>query len=161
MDDYKLGLRVAEDAKLHGVKIFENTKVVKITTEGEVHTIGGELFKFDRILNIAGPWSIKLLRNSNIKIKFELDLIKGSHLILEKKCENAFLLEVMKDKRFFFILPWHNNTLIGTTEIKQDLNESVFCSDAEEKYLLSSYLEYFPTEMPKIIGSFSGLRPLI
>lgn len=52
-------------------------------------------------------------------------------------------------------------TLVGTTEVRQSLDEPIACSDAERAYLLAAYRRYFPTQYPVVTGNFAGLRPLI
>ncbi|MDA9657569.1 FAD-dependent oxidoreductase, partial [Alphaproteobacteria bacterium] len=95
------------------------------------------------------------------KFPFKLDLIRGSHIILEGQCRQPFFLEVPKDNRFIFILPWKDSTLVGTTEVRQSLNEQIICGKEEKEYLLNAWSYYFPKIEPKVIDSFAGVRPLI
>lgn len=162
MDDYKLGLWVAEQVKLQGGDIFENTSVEAIDEQGYI-TIANNNKKYDRIINVCGPWAEQLLLNSKIQSPYQLDGVRGSHLILNKECKQAYLFEIPKEKRVFFVLPWKGKTLIGTTEEKQTLNESIICSKQERDYLLTAYNHYYnqPIEKKDIINSFAGIRPLL
>lgn len=83
------------------------------------------------------------------------------HLILAQPCKQAYLLEAPNDRRIFFVLPWQGNTLVGTTEGRQRLNEPIACSPEEQNYLLDAWVHYFPGLQPNVIGTFAGLRPLL
>ena len=161
MDDQALGQWVAEQAKQQGVQIAEMTEIVSINSTGHLATTAGKMHQHDRILNIAGPWAQKLLQKSDINLPYQLDLVRGSHLILARPCSQAYLFEVPGERRIFFVLPWQGNTLLGTTEIRQTLNEPVTCSDQEKTYLLNAWKYYFPNTQPQVIETFSGLRPLL
>lgn len=161
MDDQALGLWVAEQARQAGVNIAEHTEVTALTQDGHVTTANGAMHAHDRLINVAGPWAHRLLQTSGLDSPYELDLVRGSHLILAQPCKQAYLLEAPNDRRIFFVLPWQGNTLVGTTEVRQRLNEPIACSPEEQNYLLDAWVHYFPGLQPNVIGTFAGLRPLL
>lgn len=163
MDDYALGLWVAEQARTAGAKILENTAVNKITINGEVQFETGKTLQFDRVINITGPWVGQLLNNSNIHSEYKLDLVRGSHLLLQGQLSRGYFLEHPVDQRMFFVLPYQGQILLGTTEIRQTIDELNHCSVQERNYLLDAYNAYFsePIGAQNIISEFSGLRPLL
>lgn len=161
MDDQVLGFWVAEQARQEGVKIAEFTQVTALTQDGHLTTVNGTMHVHDRVINVAGPWAQSLLQESGIFSPYELDLVRGSHLIIEKSCRQAYLFEAPNDRRIFFVLPWKGNTLIGTTEVRQTINEPIACSQEERIYLLNAWAHYFKDVQPNLIGSFAGLRPLL
>ena len=61
------------------------------------------------------------------------------------------------------MLPFKGQTLVGTTEVRQQLTEPIRCSDAERQYLLNVYNHYFCTaRTPADVQSeFAGVRPLL
>jgi len=161
MDDQALGLWVAEQAEHAGVSIAERTEITALTQDGQVITADGATHAHDRLINVAGPWAHRLLQESGLDSPYELDLIRGSHLILEHPCKQAYFLEAPNERRIFFVLPWQGNTLVGTTEVRQTLNEPIACSPEEQSYLLIAWAHYFPDRQPNVIGTFAGLRPLL
>jgi len=161
MDDYALGDRIAEEAERIGVIINENTEIIKIDTEGSITTSKGVMICYDRVVNIAGPWTEQLLQRSGITIPYHLDLVKGSHIILSEPCSQAWLFEVPGERRVFFVLPWKGKTLIGTTEVRQTLDDTIECSHDERDYLFNAYRYYFAESDTRVISSFAGLRPLL
>ncbi|MDT4329042.1 FAD-dependent oxidoreductase [Methylomonas sp. MED-D] len=160
MDDYALGVWVAEQARTEGVEMFEDVEVLRLDAAGLIETTAG-VVRFDRVLNVAGPWAGRLLERSGVDSPYRLDLVRGSHLLLNQACRQAYLLEVPGERRIFFVLPWKGQTLLGTTEVRQGLDDAIACSDAERDYLLAAYKRYFPNQEATIAGRFAGVRPLI
>lgn len=163
MDDYSLGLWVGEQSRKLGVTIHENVAVEKIDRNGMLYTQDGEIHAFDRIINVAGPWAEKLLQQSGLSSPIKLDLIRGSHIVVRRHCEQAYLLEVPGERRIFFVLPWQGKTLIGTTEVRQQLDELIECSKAEIDYLINAYNHWMVEHVAEsdIEGTFAGVRPLL
>lgn len=161
MDDHALGLWVAQQARQCGAEIKENIEILRLGSNGEIVIATDQIETHDRLINIAGPWAAKLNENSGIATPYQLDLVRGSHLILEQPCSHALMLEVPSERRIVFILPWKGQTLLGTTEVRQSLDAPIVCSQDEQTYLLNTYQHYFPDSNPEVIETFSGLRPLL
>lgn len=163
MDDYGLGMWALEQAKEQGVVIREHCEVSKIDTRGNLILADNTTHLFDKIINIAGPWAEQLLKESNINPLYNLDLVRGSHIIVEQSMSHGYFLEVPNERRIFFVLPYKGKTLIGTTEERQALNDNIKPSEQEIDYLINAYNHYFKTPINKqnIVQGFSGLRPLI
>jgi len=115
------------------------------------------------VINAGGPWA----NHINEKVSpsppsAKVDLVQGSHLILEGQLSDAcFYLEAPQDQRAIFVMPWYGNTLLGTTETLFRGNpDEVEPQDNEKKYLLEVINHYFPNFEAKIIDAFAGLRVL-
>lgn len=162
MDDQALGLWVAQQCKKHQVKILEHTNVLSFDLNANLQT-NHENFQFDHIVNAAGPWSAQLLEQSQIELQQSLDLVRGSHLILPPVSHFGHMLEVPGEDRVVFALPFKKQTLLGTTEVQQSLEEKVQVSIAERNYLIQVYNHYFEHSINEsdIIQEFAGLRPLL
>ena len=162
MDDHRLALWVAEQACLAGANLHEHSEVSAIDTQGHIH-IAGSSYLHDRVINVGGPWAVTLLEQSGIPSPYRLDTVRGSHLVLEQECPQAYLLEVPDERRIFFVLPWQGKTLVGTTEVRQQAHEPIECSVAERDYLLAAYNHYTtaPLSAVNIKSTFAGMRPLL
>jgi glycerol-3-phosphate dehydrogenase len=160
MDDHALGLWVAQQAEAAGVTMREHTPVDAVDTAGGV-VVAGEREGYDRVVNVAGPWAVALLARSGLTCPYRLDLVRGSHLVLDRACPRPYLLEAPGERRVFFVLPWKGRTLVGTTEVRQALDEPIVCSAHEEAYLLRAYGHYFPGRAPAVVERFAGVRPLL
>lgn len=162
MDDYRLGLWVAEQAQRAGALLHCDEEVFRVGLDGRV-TTATRTERFDAVVNAAGPWAEQLLQRSGIQSRHRLDLIRGSHLLLDREISRGYLLEAPQDRRPFFVLPYQSGTLLGTTEERQALDDDVRCTDDETRYLTEAYNTYFrqPLCSHEIAGRFAGLRPLI
>ena len=177
MNDYKLGCWVAQQAVTHGVEIVEQTEVTKVVTDGWIYFINKntpldennpshkELIrqKYDIVINATGSLAENLLTQSQIQQKYNLDHIRGSHILVNRTTKKAYLLEVPGEKRIFFVLPYEGHTIVGTTEVRQSINDRIVCSQEEKYYLISAYNHYFsrPIKSSDVVHEFAGLRPLI
>jgi len=163
MDDYRLGLWAVDQAKQYkNLNILEKTTIDKINIDGEV-TYKDRKDQFDKVINVAGPWAHQLLKGNNIGSDYELDLVRGSHIIIDRKLEHGYFLEVPNERRIIFVLPYHNQTLIGTTEVRQNITDEIKPTQSEIIYLVHAYNHYFVDQITEkdVIKSFSGVRPLV
>lgn len=162
MDDRALGLWAAEMAQRSGVHIRASAPVEAVTTRGAL-ALNGTSFSYDVVINAAGPWAEDLLRTSGISSAHHLDLVRGSHLLLNRQPSRGLLVEAPQEERFCFIVPYQGKTLLGTTEVRQSLEEPIECSPEEQSYLLSIYNRYIRPKASgsEIAGRFAGVRPLI
>ncbi|WP_213997805.1 glycerol-3-phosphate dehydrogenase/oxidase [Arsukibacterium sp.] len=161
MDDRKLGLWMAEQCTKAGVQLVEHSPVRKVSSDGRILLDSGWL-QFDRVVNVAGPWSQQLLAQSGLAQQ-PLDLVRGSHLLLPPISRYGHMLEVPGEARIVFVLPYQGDTLLGTTEVRQQLDEAIVCSAAERDYLLSVYNHYFQPAAAdeQVLHTFAGVRPLL
>jgi len=160
MDDRALGLWAAERAQDAGVRVHSHTPVDAVLPSGDIFVLG-EKRHFDGVVNATGPWARHLLDSSRVSARHDLDLVRGSHLVLDAPCERGFLMQSPSDGRLCFILPFHGKTLVGTTEVRQRIDEPIECSEDERDYLLELYSHYFPSRPAQLAETFSGVRPLV
>jgi len=163
MNDQKLGLLLANELRTKGCNIIENSPVSHLEKSGIVHLASGESHSFDLVINVAGPWAEALLKRSDIQSENHLDLVRGSHIVIDRKIKDAMILEAPNEDRVLFILPHYGKTLVGTTEVSQAIDEPIQSSDEEVRYLLKAYQHYFDNGVDKesIVDGFVGLRPLL
>ena len=167
VDDYALVRCVIASAEADGVAIREHTSVETLRREGDFWLIrtsrGDDIFEF--VINAAGPWMNQLLARNGIRARYVLSLIRGSHLVLKRRIsESGFLLQSHGDRRVFFVLPWKETTLVGTTEVvHRESLDDVHPSPDEVEYLIARFNRYFrdPVSHDDIASSFAGVRPLV
>lgn len=167
VDDSALVRAVVDSAAREGATIREQTPVTGLRVDGDgwhVQTSGGESH-FDMVINAAGPWMNQLLERNGIRAPYRLSLVRGSHLILKKRISRyGLLLQSATDRRVFFVLPWKETTLVGTTEVVQhEPPDGVQASDEEIDYLLGRFNRYFREKLTRdsIESTFAGVRPLV
>jgi glycerol-3-phosphate dehydrogenase len=113
------------------------------------------------LINTAGPWVNDVIRRCGSKQQLPIDLVQGTHLILQQQISTeCFYLEA-KDHRAVFVLPWYDMTLVGTTESPYDGKpENTKPTEQEIQYLLDTVREHFPQANLTVDSQFSGLRVL-
>lgn len=166
-DDYALVRRVIASAQAEGATILEQTRVDALRRDGRSWLIcswrGEEAFDF--VVNAAGPWMNELLARNRIRARYVLSLIRGSHLVLKRRISDVgFLLQSLSDRRVFFVLPWKETTLVGTTEVVHGESlDDVHPSEEEVEYLMARFNHYFrePVSHDDIASTFAGVRPLV
>ncbi len=119
------------------------------------------------VINAAGPWVDRVLATVNREIPRVIGGTKGSHIVVghfDGAPKNAFYVEAAADGRPFFIIPWNEQYLVGTTDIRYhgDLAEAA-ADEGEIRYLLDESNRVFPgakLSVRDIHFAYAGVRPL-
>lgn len=118
------------------------------------------------VVNAAGPWVNQVHRKINLTLpEYEVELVQGSHIVVQREAPKAaFYVESPRDRRAVFVLPWHGETMIGTTETAFSGDPGLVSPQQSEiDYLIECYNAYFPqlaVTDADISQSFAGLRVL-
>jgi glycerol-3-phosphate dehydrogenase len=168
VDDAALVQAVVASARREGATIREMTTVVSLRRDGNawaIRTDNGEETRASMVINAAGPWMNELLAANHIRSRYRLSLVRGSHLVLKNRVSAAgMLLQSISDRRVFFVLPWKETTLVGTTEVVQrEPLDHVRASQEEIDYLIIRFNRYIrePITATDVAYTFAGVRPLV
>ena len=119
------------------------------------------------IVNAAGPWVDRVLKLSDQQMPRLMGGTKGSHIVVGKfpgAPKDTIYVEAHADGRPIFIIPWNDQYLIGTTDIRVDADPGdVRASDEEIDYLLNETNRVFPQaglKADSIHFAYAGIRPL-
>ncbi len=119
------------------------------------------------IVNAAGPWVDRVLELGDQEMPRLMGGTKGSHIVVGKfpgAPKDAIYVEAHADGRPIFIIPWNEQYLIGTTDIRVDADPAeARASDAEIQYLIDETNRVFPQaglEPDGIHFAYAGVRPL-
>lgn len=162
MDDVAISNQLLKKAKSMGVEIIDNTEVSNFDLAGNID-IGSQSIKYDFVVNASGPWVKEALDKNRINTEYQIEHVRGSHIIVDKKISNPLVLQNPSDKRIIFMLPIIEGTLIGTTEVKHNLAKPIECSKAEERYLLDNANNFIqePLYRRNVVSNYSGVRALV
>ena len=121
------------------------------------------------VVNTTGPWVDRVLGLSSAPISTTpcMGGTQGSHIFVDPFVgapSTALYLEASRDRRPFFIIPWLNLYLIGTTDLPfaGDLDH-VKAHPDEIDYLLAATNQAFPSAhltRQDIRFTYAGVRPL-
>lgn len=177
-DDSRLTLANARSAAADGALILTYAPAVAFVTAGE-HVVGVEVegdldgeslratLTTDVVVNAAGPWvdAVRALEDPGRTTR--LGITRGIHLVVphHRLPLNDTVLMTALDKRGVFAVPRGDVTYLGTTDTFHPGAEWWPEFDRDDvDYLLAAANRSFATEpltVADIIGSWSGVRPLI
>jgi glycerol-3-phosphate dehydrogenase len=120
------------------------------------------------IVNATGPWTDAVRRLDDPGAAPLLRPTKGVHVAVPRRRvgnEGAITMISPLDGRVMFVLPWHDATIIGTTDtdFAADPSEVAPLED-DVTYLLRSANAFFPDARltaGDVIAAWAGLRPLL
>ena len=173
----RLALENVTDARKHGAEVRTYHQVTEILTEnGRVTGVAGndvltgEPFRYAAplVVNVAGPWVDKVLTSSNLVQRSRLiGGSKGSHIVVDPfpgAPRDALYAEARQDGRPFFIIPWNDLYLIGTTDTRYDGNlDKVVAEEWEIDLLLAETNRVIPAAKltrESVRYTYAGVRPL-
>lgn len=174
VDDARLVVQLAQDAKEHTALIRTRTRLVEVHKDALLWHVVLENSKGEKesisarsIVNAAGAWAADLAHMCEPSdAKRKLRLIKGSHIVVNKLFDHdkAYIFQ-HPDGRIVFALPYEAEfTLIGTTDLEfnGDLNQ-VSISTGEIDYLCELSNQYFLRSITPsdVLWSYAGVRPLL
>jgi glycerol-3-phosphate dehydrogenase len=117
------------------------------------------------VINAAGPWVDRVL--AGLASRPLIGGTKGSHLVVARFAgapSSALYAEARDDGRPFFIVPWQDWLLIGTTDTLFDGDPALAVPlAAEADYLLRQTTALFPdAELTResVLFAYAGVRPL-
>ncbi|MBI1821270.1 MAG: glycerol-3-phosphate dehydrogenase [Nitrospirae bacterium] len=175
MNDSRVVLENILDAKSYGATVLNYVKLEQFKIEGGV--LKGALLK-DQLtgqrvevkgeffVNATGPWVSQVAELTGEKNPVKVRMTQGTHIIVPQICRDyAIVVSPRDEKRIFFILPWDQHSLIGTTDIDYQGDPGEVRPLKEEiEYLMDETNTFFPEvhlKEKEIISVFSGVRPLL
>jgi glycerol-3-phosphate dehydrogenase len=174
VDDARLVVLTAMDAREHGATVLTRTRCAKLERQGELWKAtleregGGTLEVEARaVVNATGPWVDRFLDGATpLPAARHPRQVKGSHIVVPKLFGHEFAYIFQgADGRIVFAIPYEGDyTLIGTTEMDYtgDL-ASPAIAESEIEYLLALANRYFASDLARkdVAWTFAGLRPLL
>jgi glycerol-3-phosphate dehydrogenase len=157
-----LGGEIAMPARFVGATLLEDGVQVTFESGGNVTECRARV-----LVNAAGPWAPQIARAIQPAIYVpEVDLVQGTHIVLPMRVtQGIYYVESPSDGRAVFVMPWHDATLVGTTETPFHGDpDQVAPLPVEEEYLLDVARHYFSAAngftRKDIVQRFAGLRVL-
>jgi glycerol-3-phosphate dehydrogenase len=115
------------------------------------------------VVNATGCWVDETLGTLSAGKPPKVRKTKGVHVVVPKFTEVALIVKAAADGRTFFILPWQDSCVIGTTDTDYhgDAGDAVAEPD-DVAYLLDSAARYFPdAPLGDIRYTYAGVRALV
>jgi glycerol-3-phosphate dehydrogenase len=166
------------DAKAHGATCLNHAHVESLIIEDEAGP-DGQIGRYARgadvtcdgergqvraraVINAAGTWVDDVLGPLSLGRPAKVRKTKGIHVVVPRFIDIALIIRA-SDGRTFFILPWHEHCLIGTTDTDYEGDAGGAAADAADvAYLLESARAYFPdAPLDEIRYTYAGVRALV
>jgi glycerol-3-phosphate dehydrogenase len=176
-DDARLVLATARSAILHGALVSNYMRVEQLeVVDGRVRgarvkdRLTGQqgTIRATTVVNATGPWCDRIRR---LEFPHAVPLLrptKGAHVIVPRARighNDALTITSPIDERVMFILPWGEQSIIGTTDTDTTTSPEALTVDHDDVlYLLRSANAYFPNARlteEDVVGTYAGLRPLL
>lgn len=145
--------------------IQENGKVVGVKAYDRLMNKAFEM-RAKKIVSAVGPWTNIFMKKESSHSPALVRTTKGIHIVYKGRISHhAILIPAVRDRRVFFIIPWMDNSLIGTTDTDFTGNpDDVSVKQEDIDYLIREAHRVLPhadLNQDNIITTFAGLRPLV
>jgi glycerol-3-phosphate dehydrogenase len=148
-------LRRSSDGAINGVLVRDLEGGSEFQVQGRV------------VVNAAGPFCDELRRMANPESSPIIAASRGSHIVLDRSFlpgDAALLIPNTPDGRVLFAIPWHDHTLIGTTDIAiPSVPVEPQPSSEEIDFILETAGRYLNKQPRRedVLSTFAGIRPLV
>ncbi len=120
------------------------------------------------VVNCAGPWADLILKKAEEKKEKALHLRRseGIHFVTKKLNDKVIFAGIDNKNRHYFIIPYRNHALIGTTDKEYKGNPDQYSVTKESVQELldtvnSSFSDKIKLKFEDIKFTYGGLRPLV
>jgi glycerol-3-phosphate dehydrogenase len=167
LDARRLGAVVLPYMRVSALELGAPGRVTGVELHDELHErdyrARGAL-----VVNAAGPWVDTVLAADGLPPGPRLiGGTKGSHLVVAPfpgAPREAVYSEAVEDGRPYFVVPWHGQYLIGTTDTRYDGDlDAVHATDEEVAYLIAETNRLIPEAAlgaEQVLYTYAGVRPL-
>lgn len=158
-----------EDAVQHGCVALNRARVTEFlrgsdgAVEGAYVASDGQRLRVRarKTVNATGVWADGLARLVRPEAPAKIRTTKGIHLLLPRLSDDGLLIRAT-DGRAFFVLPYRDKSLVGTTDTDDtEAPETVQADERDVAYLMESVRQYFPDVNDPERIAFAGLRALV
>ncbi len=176
-DDSRLLINMVSTAAEQGAAMLNYFKVSELLKNDEGFVRGvialdaenGSRYEIPAkvVVNATGPWTDNIRRMAEPEAKQMISPSQGIHLVFDRSFlpgDSAIMVPHTSDGRVLFAIPWHNHTLVGTTDTPIT-NSPMEPSPkaAEVEFVLNTAAEYLqraPTR-DDVLSVYTGIRPLV
>lgn len=174
----RLTVELMHSAIQHGARLRTYTEVTQFVSDGNIvegvnatdlRTGHTTTYRGRAVINVTGPWVDETLAGApdDRQPGRQMGGTKGTHLVVRPFTDapkEALYVEARSDGRAFFIVPWNENWLIGTTDTRYDGDlDQVHATADEIDYLLQETNTLFPNAsltVEDVEFTYAGVRPL-
>jgi glycerol-3-phosphate dehydrogenase len=176
-DDTRLLIHLAATAADQGAVLLNYAPVVEITRgpdgfadgviavdseSGQRITIAAHV-----VVNAAGIFADEVRRLAEPEVEGMIAPSQGIHLVFERaflRGNTAIMVPHTSDGRVLFAIPWHEHTVVGTTDTPiQEPSYNPLPFEEEVQFILDTAAQYLsrPPQRSDVLSVYVGIRPLV
>jgi glycerol-3-phosphate dehydrogenase len=176
-DDTRLLIHLAATAADHGAVLLNYASVVEITRGPDgfangviaIDTESGERLEIAAhvVVNAAGIFADDVRRLAEPEVTGMIAPSQGIHLVFAREFlrgNTAIMVPHTSDGRVLFAIPWHEHTVVGTTDTPiQEPSYNPVPFEEEIKFILDTAAQYLsrPPKRSDVLSVYVGIRPLV
>lgn len=176
-DDSRLLISLMETAADHNAVVLNYTAVTGLHKDAEGFINGvtaidgetGERFSLQAkvVVNATGIFTDEVRRLADDKASVMVQPSQGIHLVLDKsflRGETAIMVPHTSDGRVLFAIPWHEHTVVGTTDTPiEKASYEPLPFEQEIEFVLETAGQYLsrPPKREDVLSVYVGIRPLV
>ncbi len=176
-DDTRLLIHMAATAADHGAALLNYAAVIEITKDEDGFANGvvfqdeesGGQFKAGAsvVINATGIFADRIRRMTDAGAKKMIAPSQGIHLVFERsflRADAAIMVPKTSDGRVLFAIPWHQHTVVGTTDTPiQEASYDPLPLEEEIEFILDTAAQFLsrPPTRKDILSVYVGIRPLV
>lgn len=176
-DDTRLLIHLAMTAAEQGATLVNYAGVTEITKDREGFVNG--VIAVDResgesipvtakvVINASGIFADEVRRLADPGVAGMVAPSQGIHLVFERsflRSETAIMVPHTSDGRVLFAIPWHEHTVVGTTDTPiEEPSYHPLPFEEEIEFILDTAAQYLtrPPKRSDILSVYVGIRPLV
>ena len=176
-DDTRLLIHMAATAADHGATLLNYAPVLEITRDEDGFANGvvcrdeesGRQFSVSArvVINATGMFADNVRRMTDPQAKKMIAPSQGIHLVFERsflRADSAIMVPHTSDGRVLFAIPWHQHTVVGTTDTPiQEPSYEPLPFEEEIDFILDTAARFLsrPPTRKDILSVYVGIRPLV
>jgi glycerol-3-phosphate dehydrogenase len=176
-DDTRLLTHLMATAVDHGATVLNYTSAIELLkdTSGFVNGVtvedreSGERVNVSAkvVVNASGIFADEVRRLAQPDVESMVSPSQGIHLVFDRsflRGGTAIMVPHTSDGRLMFALPWHEHTIVGTTDTPiQDPSYEPRPFEEEIDFILDTAGRYLsrPPKREDILSIYAGIRPLV
>jgi glycerol-3-phosphate dehydrogenase len=176
-DDTRLLIHLAATAADQGAALLNYAPVVEITRGADgfadgviaIDSESGQRLKVPAhvVVNAAGIFADDVRRLAEPEVQAMIAPSQGIHLVFERgflRGSTAIMVPHTSDGRVLFAIPWHEHTVVGTTDTPiEEPSYNPLPFEEEVQFVLDTAAQYLsrPPQRSDVLSVYVGIRPLV
>jgi glycerol-3-phosphate dehydrogenase len=176
-DDARLLIHLIHTAVDHGATVLNYAPAVELLRDEDgflngVVAVDSETgdrltLKARAVVNATGIFTDEIRRMDNPDAQTMISPSQGIHLVLDRsflRGDTAVMVPHTSDGRVLFAIPWHEHTVVGTTDTPiEHPSYEPLPYEEEIEFILETASEYLsrPPKREDVLSVYVGIRPLV